>query len=154
MMLRYVYDHPDEVAFFVAQLIPHCRERGFGKSRAIGVVDEDGRLIAGVVYHDFVPETGVMSMSAAAITPRWLTRETVQRIHEFPFDGAGCQMVLQVVPAEHERLLRQLAAGGYMMVRVPRLFGRDRDGIACMFTDDDWRASKFNRRRAELREAA
>ena len=53
--MRYVLDQHELVADFVAQMIPHMRERGFGPCRAIGVVDDNDELIAGLVYHNLRP---------------------------------------------------------------------------------------------------
>src|SRR5262249_18616069 len=128
-MIDYVYGQDQTVAQAVAQMIPSCRERGFGRCKALGVVDAEGRLLAGIVYHDWQPEAGVISMSVAAVRgAKWLTRETVRRMFEFPLEQIGAQMVLHLVDASDERVLRQLAAAGYMFVQVPRLLGRDRDG--------------------------
>src|SRR3954470_13693510 len=100
-MLRYVYGYDKLVADTVAQMVPHCRERGFGKCRAIGVLDEGGRLIAGMVYHNWCPEAGTIDISAAAITPRWLTRRTLAVLYGYPFLRLRCQMITQCVPAEN-----------------------------------------------------
>ena len=52
-MLGYVYGHDAAVCDFVSQMIPSVRMFGFpDTSKAIGVI-EDGRLIAGIVYHNW-----------------------------------------------------------------------------------------------------
>ena len=43
-MLRYVYDQSETVATAVAKMIPHLHGRPFGKCRAIGIIDEQGRI--------------------------------------------------------------------------------------------------------------
>ena len=145
-MFRYLYGHDEIVAQFVAQLIPHCR-RGFGPAaKTIGVLNEQGHLIAGMVYHNYDPEAEIIEMSGAAITPRWLTRGMVARMHQYPFLQCGCQMVAMRVPSDNERLLRQLAVYGYAFTLVRRLFGRDRDGVIATLTDEDWAENKFNKR--------
>jgi hypothetical protein len=153
-MLRYVYGHDEVVAQFVAQLSPH--PRGFGKFRAFGVIDEEGKMIAGVVYHNWSPEGRVIEFTPAALPgSRWLTRETIRHMYGYPFDKCGCQMVMKWVRADNEPVLRQLAAFGYMFVRVPRIFGREHDAVLCLYTDDMWRDSKFRRRDADtMKEAA
>jgi hypothetical protein len=147
-MLDYVYGHDKIVADFVAELIPHCR-RGFGeKARAIGIV-KDTHLIAGICYHNWDPEAGIIEISGAALPGSgWMTRETIKRMYQFPFIHAGCQMVVNRVPADDERQLRQLAAYDYTFLLMPRLFGRDRDGVICSLTREAWEANKFNRRLA------
>jgi len=146
MALRYVFDQPEIIANCVAMMIPQCRARGFGKCAAIGVIDEDGKLIGGLVYHNWDPEAGVVEISGAATSPRWLTRETIRHMYQFPFHQLGCQMVVQRTPADDERLLYQLARYGYKFVDFPRMFGRNRDGVICRLTYEDWCENKHNKR--------
>ena len=146
-MLDYVYGYDQIVAHFVAGLIPHCR-RGFGDhAKAIGVIDSEGRLIAGIVYHNWDPDSGIIEISGAALPGRyWLTRETLKRMFQYPFHQVGCQMVVQRTPSDDESLLYVLARYGYSFVTVERLFGRNRDGVICTLTKEAWAANKFNKR--------
>jgi RimJ/RimL family protein N-acetyltransferase len=147
-MLRYVYGHDDAVAKFVAALIPHIDARGFPVAKsAIGVIDDEGRLIAGLVYTNWNSRAGTMDISGAALPgTNWLTRETILRGLAYPFEQCGCQMVVMRVLADNERLLRQLATSGFMFVKVPRLYGRDKDGVMCLLTDDVWQSNPILRR--------
>jgi len=147
-MLDYVYGYDEIVGKFVADLIPHCRERGLpAASKTIGVIDGEGRLIAGLVYHGYQPEAGVIEISAAALPGKyWLTRETIRRMYQYPFLQCQCQMVVQRVAATDERQLRQLAAYNFAFIRIPRLLGRDQDAVLCLLTYEDWAANKFNKR--------
>lgn len=146
-MLQYVYGHDDTVAAFTAALIPHVGDRGFGPHiKTIGVADEDGRLIAGVVFHNYDPDAGIIEISGASISKRWLTRGTIARMYQYPFLYCGCQMIVQRTPAENEYLLRMLAAYDYTFIKIPRLFGRGRDGVLCTLTYEDWIDNKFNKR--------
>ena len=130
-MLQYIYGYDEGVAAFVARLIPHCR-RGFGPNiKAIGIADHE-QIIAGLVYHNFDPEAGIIEISGAALPGKhWLTRETIKRMYQFPFHQCDCQMVVQRTPADDEWLLGILARYGYTFMLLPRLFGRDRDGVIC-----------------------
>ena len=155
-MLTCLFGYDETVAQFVASLIPHCR-RGFGAARAMGVIDGEGRLIGGMVYHNWDAEAEIMEMSGAAVDPRWLTRRTLAAMYQYPFLVCGCQMVVMRVPADNERLLRQLAVFGYTFFRMPRLFGRHRDGVVCSLTAENWSSNKFNKKQTsapEFREAA
>lgn len=146
-MLRYVYGRDEIVRPFVASLIPACRERGLPKaSVSIGVIDPRGRLIAGIVYHNYDPDAGTIEMSLASISARWLSRETVRRMYKYPFLELGCQMVYARVRADDERLLRQIASLNYSLIKVPRMFGRDVDAVLCLLTREAWEDNKFNRR--------
>jgi hypothetical protein len=158
-MLKYIYGQDKIVAGFVAAMIPHCRERGFGKCRAIGVADADNELIAGWTYHHLNPKAGWVEISAAALPGRhWATRETWRIMYDVPFIEYGCQTVSHTVLASNERVQRILAVLGCSFIAVPRLYGRHEDGIACLLTDDDWFANPIFqrvRREAEVkREAA
>lgn len=159
-MLHYVYGHDEVVARFVAQLIPHA-QRGFENARAIGILDNEGKLIAGLVYHNYDPEAAIVEISGAALPRKqWLTRGTIARMYQYPFLTIGCQMVVQRTPADDTRLLRQLAAYDYSFIKIPRLFGRGRDGVVCCLTYEDWVNNRFNQRLkhhltdAKLEEAA
>jgi RimJ/RimL family protein N-acetyltransferase len=147
-MLQYVYEQHEAVAHFVAQLIPHDRGgRGYGRCKAIGVLDEAGNAIAGIVYFNYNADAGTIEIAGAALPKsRWLTRETIRRMYEYPFLQLGVQMIIQRTPADNESLLRQLAAYDYMFITVPRMFGRDRDGVLCLLTREAWEGNRFNRR--------
>jgi hypothetical protein len=146
-MLRYVYDQSELVAHAVAKMIPHLHGRPFGKCKAIGIIDEQGRMIAGLVYHNWLPEAGVIDLSVAALPGTgWLTRETVWRMYAYPFVDAGVQMVSHLVPADALHSQRQLAVLGCKLIDIPRIFGRERDGMLALLTREVWESSKFHRR--------
>jgi RimJ/RimL family protein N-acetyltransferase len=151
-VLSYVFDQTVHVAPFVASLIPECRERGFGACSTIGVLDEDGYLVAGLVYRNWCPEVGTIELSGAAVPgTNWLTRRTLQVIYDYPFYQLGCQMVIQTTSADNEKTLRINAALGMTLHYIKRLGGRDRDGVVATFTVEEWEASRYNAnwRRAE-----
>jgi RimJ/RimL family protein N-acetyltransferase len=146
-LLDYVYGQDKAVADFVAQLTPDVRLRGFPQaSKAIGVI-EDGRLVAGVVYHNFNPDAGVIEMSVGALPGKyWMTSETMRRVFDYPFLDIGCQLVLMLTPEENTRALRQLAAIGFTFTRLPRFLGRTKNGVLCSLTFEDWSSNRFNQR--------
>lgn len=109
------------------------------------LVHDGGDLIAGVVFHDYSPESGVIEMSAAAESRRWLTRPVMKAMHSYVFDDAGCQMAILIV-AESNKTMRRIAkAYGYTETLIPRLRGRNEGGAVMTLTDDAWRASRFHR---------
>ena len=145
--MNYIYGHDEIVSRFVAQLIPAVRERGFGRCVAIGVVDDEGHLIAGFVYHNYEPEAEVIEISGAALPGvNWCSQRALAMIYQYPFLQLGCQMIVQRVDASNERLLRQLAELNYSFVRVPRMFGRGTDGVLCLLTYEAWCANKICKR--------
>lgn len=103
----------------------------------------DDRLVAVVAYHDWNPRAGTICMSAASDSKRWLTREVLYRMHQYPFDQIGCQTVALQVSERNAVMLRIAKAYGYEQYRVPRLRGRDEAEIINVLHDDVWRASRF-----------
>lgn len=128
---------------FVSLLIPGC-ERGFGGSATMGII-RDGELIAGIVYHNWSPETGVIEISGAATDSCWLNRETLKAMFSYPFDEIGCQMVVSRHSEHQTRLRRMWRAVGSHEYVIPRLKGRNEAMVVNTLTDDDWRKGRFNR---------
>lgn len=143
--MNLLYGHNEAVAAWVAAHIPGC-ERGFDRPVSIGVV-EDERLIGGTCFHNWQPEAGVIEMSSAATSPRWLHPRMLRAIFEYPFDQLGCQLVVMRVSERNERMIgiaRKFGFDGYL---IPRLRGRDENEWLFTLTDEAWRSHKFKRSR-------
>ena len=139
-----LYGHSAVVAEFVSRMIPGSG-RGFGTCTAIGIIDDDGKLVAGLVYHNWYPETGVIEMSVAAINKRWITRTVLRAIFAYPFGQLDCQLVVfRVAPAD-KALRRILKAVGATEHVIPRLRGRNEAEVIITLADDAWKNSKFAR---------
>lgn len=142
--MNFVYGHDEEIAKFVAQFDPRGR-RAFVNCKAIGVVDDD-KLIAGIVYFNFDEEAGVIEFGLAAIDRRWFNRTTFRRMFEYPFIECGCQMLYTRVRADNEYLLSQMARLNFSLTLIPRMYGRDADGVIGTLTDDQWLDSNLAQR--------
>lgn len=136
----------DRVAQWVSREI-WGRIDGFENVRAMGVLKKDGTLAAGLVFHNWEPEAGLMEMSGAAADPRWMTRRVLTVAFSYVFDGCGCQMALARHSAKNTPARKIWQALGAQEHRIPRLYGRETDGIVATLTDDAWRVSKFNEAR-------
>jgi RimJ/RimL family protein N-acetyltransferase len=133
-------DNPDVnagIGEFVSRMVPGC-ERGFGRFVSMGVIRE-GELIAGVLYHNWSPETGAIEISAAATDPRWLTKETLRALFAYPFDGIRCQIVVARIAESNKRARRMWRAVGSTEYIIPRLRGRNDAEAVMILTDDAWR---------------
>ncbi|BAB48031.1 mll0450 [Mesorhizobium japonicum MAFF 303099] len=126
-------------------MTPGC-EAGFGNCKAIGVLDDDDELVAGMVFHDWQPRSGLIQISSASKTPRWLTANVRHIMFSYPFDQIGCQMVVLQVSARNERMVRIAKAFGFTPYLIERMRGRDEDGFVFTLTDDQWRNSRFTRK--------
>lgn len=131
------------MAGWVASHIPGC-ERGFANPVSIGVI-EDGRLIGGTVFHNWNPEAGVIEMSSAGTSPRWLSAKMLRAIFGYVFDQIGCQLVVMRVSARNARMISIAERFKFTGVLVPRLRGRDEDEWIFTLTDDAWRLHPFAR---------
>lgn len=131
----------DDVAGWVAAHIEGCN-RGFGNCKAIGVATD--RLIAGIVYHNWCPEFETIEVSGAATDKRWMTREVLSGLFDYPF--SFCQMIIAQHDRENHirRIWKALGADEYV---IPRLRGRDRDGFIATLTREQWAKSPFNIKR-------
>ena len=132
------------VASFVAGGIPGC-ERGWENFTTLGMVEGE-RLVAGVVFHNYNPEAGVIEISAASISRRWLTRPMLKGMFGYPFGQIGCQMVVIRVSERNTVMVEIAERFGFTAYRIPRLRGREEAEILFTLTDEDWRAHPVNRR--------
>jgi RimJ/RimL family protein N-acetyltransferase len=102
-------------------------------------VNAEGFLVAGVVYHNYNPEAGIIEISAAALPHHRGTRAWLQTIFSYPFDRCGCQMVIARSSENNPgpaAILRRLGASEY---RIPRLRGPDCAEIISTLTVEDWK---------------
>ena len=146
-MLEFVYGHDEEISRFIETFgRGQIAASSFGRCKTIGMIDSEGRLVAGVVYYNYDPRAEVIEFGVASITSRWLNRTTYRRIFEYPFIECGCQMLLARVRADNEQLLSVMARANFNLTLVPRMYGRNEDGVLGTLTDDQWLDSSVARR--------
>lgn len=143
--MNFVYGHDEEIAQFVAQFDPRGRA-AIVNCKAIGVVDDDGKLIAGMVYHNYDEAAGVIEFGLAATDRKFFNRTTFRRMFEYPFIECGCQMLYTRVRSDNEYLLSQMARLNFSLTLIPRMYGRDADGVIGTLTDDQWLDSQLAQR--------
>jgi RimJ/RimL family protein N-acetyltransferase len=118
-------------------------DRKFGPCCTMGVTEND-RLVAVVVYHNYEPDAGVVELSSAATTKRWMPRQVLYQMFETAFVGLDCQLVVLRVKPSDKSMQRMLKAYGFQCYSIPRLRGRFEDDLIFTLTDDAWRTNKFN----------
>jgi len=142
--MRPLYGHDEAVMALVASIIGDM-ERGFPQgSKAIGVIDKDGNLVGGMVYSDWNPERGIIEMSGASLSKKWLNKKTMTAMFSYPFKTAKCQAAYMNTNPHDAPLHRQLKAIGFEQYILPRLRGRFDAAHLFVLTDDKWNDSKFN----------
>lgn len=123
-------------------------QRVFGKAGAIEryctmAVFDDDKLIAGTIYHNYYPESGVIELTSASDDKRWLTKRVVRAMFWLPFERLGCQLVVLRVSERNESMIKISRKFGFSEVYIPRLRGRDEGEFIFSLTDDQWRSSKY-----------
>lgn len=103
--MRLLFGHDQIVSEWVRQRIP-AMPRDFGPSSAIGVTDESGQPLAGVVFHDYQETFRTIQLSAAADSPRWATRHIVGTILRYPFIQLGVNKVWTATQHTNRRALK------------------------------------------------
>lgn len=111
---------------------------------SMGVFD-DGALIAGSLFHNWHPESGVIELTSAALSKRWLTRSVVNAMFELPFNRLRCQICVLRVPETNHNMIHIARSFGFDEHFIPRLGGRDKGEFVFTLTDDAWSASKFKK---------
>jgi RimJ/RimL family protein N-acetyltransferase len=152
-----IRDQTPMVSAFVADKLGF--RRGFassienGQCTAIGVMWRNV-LIAGCVYHNYQPEAGVVEISAASISPRWLTFRTIHELLAYPFDALGCQLVVLRVSIRNTRMIDLAVRLGFLGYTIPRLRGRNEDEVIFTLRDEDWRSGRLEAHEQRERRAA
>lgn len=104
---------------------------------------EDGKLIAGTLYHNWYPDEGVMELSSFSLSKRWLTKKVINDMFRLPFDGFNCQLVVLRVSERNTVMCRIARSFGFSEVYIPRLRGRDEGEYIFSYTDDQWASSNY-----------
>lgn len=110
----------------------------------MGVFD-DGALIGGTIYHNWAPENGVIELTSAAVSRRWLSRPVIRAIFDLPFRRFGCQVVVLRVSERNDNMIHIARSFGFDEHFIPRLCGRDEGQFVFTLNDDQWAKSKFRK---------
>lgn len=97
-MKRIIWDSPARTMLFVAERVGEDCFHDYG---AIGL-EENGRLIAGVVYTLYTGEHGNIMMHVASDgSRRWMTPAYLSACFRFPFVQMKCRRVTGLVRADN-----------------------------------------------------
>lgn len=110
----------------------------------MGVADGE-TVVAGVGFHNYDSEAGVVEISAASDDKRWLTRPVLREMFGYAFDQLGCQSVVARIDAKNVRLARIFKAYGFREYVIPRLRGRNDAERIMVLYDDAWQKNGFHK---------
>lgn len=133
-MYEPVFGRDAEVARLLTEIIPGC-ERGFDAFTSIGFGEP---LVAGVIYHNWQPEAGVIELSAAAKVRNWLNKRNLGIIFEYPFAQLGCQLCVARIAEDNRTARRIWAALGAKEHVIPRLRGKSKAEVISTLTAEAW----------------
>ena len=123
MSHKLLYGHSDAVVQFVADVLG--KDRGGAMARGIGVVDDEGRLVAGVTFYNYQPEIKRVEIAVASVKKGWLTRGFVEAIFEYAFKDLGCDAIVARTPSRNElarKAARRFGAKDYNLMELRESF--------------------------------
>lgn len=130
--MRSIITNDPRIAYFVAYGIGCSPSKGYNAS--IGI-EQDGELIAGVVYTDFNGKNITAAIHGVGTT--WLNREFLWLMFWYPFEQAGVERITATIETFNEKshnLVRRLGftheatlqkAGRFGDLHVYRMFRED-----------------------------
>lgn len=107
-------------------------------------VMDGGKIVAGTLFYDWDPESGVLQMTSASTTARWLTRPVVRAMFSMAFDLIGAQLAVLRVAESNTGMVAIAQRFGFRGALIPRLRGRNEAEWIFTLSDDDWRASRYS----------
>lgn len=108
-------------------------------------VAEGKQIIGACLFHNWQPDEGVIELTSASVSPRWLNRRVLRAIFGYAFDTLKCQAAVMRVDPANVRMCRIASAFGFKRYDIPRLRGRDKAEALFILGDDEWRAGKFSK---------
>lgn len=128
-----VYGRNQYVAAFVARQLGFSR--GFEAFTAIGFGEP---LEAGIVYHNWNPEAGLIELTAASKSRSWLNKANLAAIFDYPFGQLGCQLCIARISEHNARARRIWRALGATEHVIPRLRGPNEAEVIATLTKEAW----------------
>lgn len=111
---------------------------------SMGVFDGPD-LVAGTLYHNWQPSEGVIELTSASTTPRWLQRPIIKAMFSLPFDRLDVRLTVLRV-SEKNRVMRSIARRfGFSETIIPRLRGPDEAECVYTLSAQEWADHKMNR---------
>ena len=108
-------------------------------------IDRLGNSLGAAMFQNYNPDYGTVEISAAAVSPRWLSRSVLREMFEYPFLQLDCQAVVLRCGTNDKSLGRIFTAYGFKRYDIPRLRGRDKAEAVYILADDVWRANGFHK---------
>jgi len=139
-----VYDYPVETKAFVERGLWE-NKRQFGDCVAIGFANAVEGLVAGFVYHNYEPETGVIEVSGYSTRRDWCTKALLKVIFDYPFNQVGVRLVVARHSEHNKRVRRIWKSIGAKEYVIPDLRADGEAEVVSVLSRNDWMKSRFMR---------
>lgn len=116
----------------------HGDESVYADCGSLGVV-RDGKILGAVLFHNWQPDYGTIELSAAADSPRWLSRKTINEVFRLCFEQFDCQQVYSRMAADNIRAAKIYDFLGFKRITLPNMRGAGRDEFLMLLTRQEWR---------------
>ena len=147
--MKLLFGADDEVIAWIVERVENNHGRGFGEARAVGVLNDDEQLVAGIVFFNWFPEAGTIEMGIAADTPKWATRRIIARLLSYAFDDCNCQRVTLVTGEDNADAIRLATGVGFKKEAViVSGYGRNKNAVLLRLLDHEWRSGIYRVRHA------
>lgn len=115
---------------YVARWVTQRLGITFEKFSALGVM-LDKKIVAGVVYHNYIPDYKNIEVSMAADTPKWATKDHLHTLLDYPFSQLGCNRITTLTSVSNKRALKFNFGIGFKQEGLIRKGLGNEDMIVC-----------------------
>ena len=140
-----VYEYQAEIKAFVENGLWQS-QRQFGECSAIGFANAQEGLVAGFVYHNYEPDSGVIELSGYSTRRDWANKHVVALIFgEYPFIQLRCRLLVARHSEHNTRVRRIWKALGADEYLIPELRGESEAETIAVLKQDVFMKSRFMR---------
>jgi len=119
----------DRMMRWIAERIPGIAPGyTWQQATAIGLASGN-EIIAGMVVHDYVPETRNCQITFAASRPNWATKASIRAMLAYPFLQLNCRRVTTLIRRSNARAIRFNLGIGFKQEGVVRYGFGDEDAL-------------------------
>lgn len=138
---RLVFGEDKFISDWVKERIPHMKDGSFGEHTAIGVLNkQETEIIAGVVYHDYLPQYRTIQLSMAADNPLWAKKDIIKSLLFYPFRQLNVYKVFTITPISNKIAIKVNEHIGFKREAVlAHSFGRKRHAVICRILSPEFK---------------
>jgi RimJ/RimL family protein N-acetyltransferase len=130
------------VGFITQRVWGDLRQMTMG---TVAAVASGGKVVAAVLFHNWDKASGVIEVSAASDSKRWLSRAVLRELFGYAFNELRCQAVVARIDPANASLARIFTAYGFRRYDLPRMRGREKGEAVLILGDDDWQSNGFHK---------